>query len=180
MEREILPHERDLRLWLQRRFVSAGDVEDIVQECYCSLAQLSDVSHIEVPRAYLFATARNLAQRQRKRATVVRLEPLSGIAPEELQSDLPSPERVANARQQVSRLNDALISLSERARRIFILRKVEGLSQKEIAAMLGVSEAVVENDASRSLRTVLKILAEPASETGTATNPHRASHARSR
>lgn len=141
---------------------------------------MSDVSHIEVPRAYLFATARNLAQRQRKRATVVRLEPLSEVAPEELQSDLPSPERVANARQQMSRLQEALISLSERARRIFILRKVEGFSQKEIATMLGVSEAVVENDASRSLRALMKIMADPNVDSGHPPVPSRAVNARSR
>lgn len=62
----------------------------------------------------------------------------------------------------MGRLQSALDTLSERARQIFILRKVEGLSQKEIAEKLGITEAIVENDASRSLRAVLQRMTEPA------------------
>lgn len=178
MGREILPHERDLRLWLQRRLVAAADVEDIVQECYCRLAQLPDVTHVTMPRAYLFTMARNLAQRQQKRARVVRIEAMTDAGDVEWESDLPSPERVAAARQELGRVQAALATLSERARRIFVMRKVEGLSQKEIAQTLGVSEAVVENEASRSLRTVLKLLTEP--QAAQTEIPTGATHARSR
>jgi len=175
--REILPHERDLRIWLQRRFVAAIDVEDIVQECYCRLAQLSDVTRIAEPRAYLFTIARNFARQQRRRASVVRLETLSDTFDEQIESSALTPERIASARQDLVRLQEALATLSERARRIFIMRKVDGLSQKEIANALGVSEAIVENDASRSLRAVLKLMTVPEFEAATPTGIR---HARSR
>lgn len=165
--REILPHERDLRIWLQRRLVAAADVEDVVQECYCRLAQLSDVSHVTLPRAYLFTMARNLVQRQRKRARVVRIEAMTDTIDEQWASDQPSPERIAVARQELGRVQAALATLSDRARRIFLMRKVEGLTQKEIAQTLGISEAVVENEASRSLRAVLKLMTEPEAEPDT-------------
>jgi RNA polymerase sigma factor (sigma-70 family) len=139
-------------------------VEDIVQECYCRLAQLPDVAHVTMPRAYLFTMARNLAQRQLKRARVVRIEAMADTGDIEWESDQPSPERIAAARQELGRVQAALATLSERARRIFLMRKVEGLTQKEIAHALGVSEAVVENEASRSLRTILKLLTEPEGE----------------
>ncbi|PVX28847.1 RNA polymerase sigma factor [Sphingomonas pokkalii] len=159
--REILPHERDLRTWLRSRVMAAADVEDIVQECYCRIAQITDVSHIAEPRAYLFAMARNLAHRQRRRARVVRIEPIAQKEDNELASDLPLPDRIAAGRQELDRVRAALGTLSDRARRIFLLRRIDGLSQKEIAARLGVTEAVVENDASRSLRAILRILTEP-------------------
>ena len=161
---EILPHERDLRIWLQRRFVAAAEVEDIVQECYCRLARLSDVTRIAQPRAYLFAIARNIALEHRKRASVVRLETLSDTTDWQGGIDFLSPERIVEGRQDLGRLQSALETLSDRARRIFILRKVEGLSQKEIAEALGVTESVVENDASRSLRAVLQLMTAPESE----------------
>ena len=161
MGREILPHERDLRGWLRSRVVGVEDVEDIVQECYCRLSQLSDVAHIAEPRAYLFTMARNLAHRQRQRARVVRIEPIAEAEGSELASDLPLPDRIAAGRQELDRVRAALGTLSDRARRIFLLRRVDGLSQKEIAARLGVTEMVVENDASRSLRAILRVLTEP-------------------
>ncbi|AHE52463.1 hypothetical protein NX02_03545 [Sphingomonas sanxanigenens DSM 19645 = NX02] len=179
MGREILPHERDLRVWLQRRFVAADDVEDIVQECYCRFAQLPDVSGIGSPRAYLFTMARNLAHRQRRTATVVRIDPLADADEDYLHSDLPSPERVAVARQELGRVQAALATLSDRARRIFLMRRVEGISQKEIAATLGISEMVVENEASRSLRAILKLMTEPA-EGQSAPAKQAASRARTR
>lgn len=135
-----------------------------MQECYCRLAQLPNVTHVTMPRAYLFTMARNLAQGQLKRARVVRIEAMTDAGDAEWESDLPSPERTAAARQELDRVQAALATLSERARRIFVMRKVEGLSQKEIADTLGVSEAVVENEASRSLRAVLKLLTEPLAE----------------
>lgn len=162
--REILPHERDLRLWLRSRLFVADDVEDVVQECYCQLAQLKDVSHIENPRAYLFSMARNLVYRQRKRACVVRIEPLLDDTCSTLASDLPSPEREVAAIQELKRVREAFATLSERAQRIFVMRRIEGLSQRVIAERLGVTEAVVENDASRATRAILKLLTAPPSD----------------
>jgi RNA polymerase sigma factor (sigma-70 family) len=158
--REILPLERDLRSWLRRRVATPSDVEDIVQECYCRLARLHDVSHITQPRAYLYAVARNLLQNQLKAARVVRLEAIAELDME-WRSDDPSPEDVVMARSELGRVQAALATLSERARSIFVMRRVEGMSQREIAQTMGVSEAVVENDASRSLRAILHLLTDP-------------------
>ncbi len=163
--REILPLERDLRSWLRRRVATPSDVEDIVQECYCRLARLHDVAHITQPRAYLYAVARNLLQNQLKAARVVRLEAIAELDME-WRSDDPSPEDVVMARSELGRVQAALATLSERARSIFVMRRVEGMSQREIAQAMGVSEAVVENDASRSLRAILQLLTDPDVESG--------------
>ncbi|WP_420139174.1 RNA polymerase sigma factor [Sphingomonas sp.] len=178
--REILPHERDLRAWLQRRLVAAADVEDVVQECYCAIAQLSDVSHIAVPRAYLFTMARNLVQRQRQRARVVRLDASDGVCDPMLESDHLSPERIASARQELQRVQAAVSTLSDRARCIFLMRRLDGLAQKEIAQRLGVTETIVENEASRSLRAILKFMVEPAADDAPAPIAGGTSHVRTR
>jgi RNA polymerase sigma factor (sigma-70 family) len=135
-------------------------VEDIVQECYCRLARLTDVSTITRPRAYLFTIAMHLAQRQRERARVVRIEAMSDMDEDDLTSDRLTPERIAAGRQELRRVQTAIATLTERARRIFVMRKVEGMSQKEIAKALGISETIVENEAARSLRRVIKLMTE--------------------
>jgi RNA polymerase sigma factor (sigma-70 family) len=172
--REILPHERELRGWLQRRLVAPQDVEDIVQECYCRLAQLSDISSIAKPRAYVFTMAMHLAQRQRERARVVRIEAFPENLDDELGSDTLTPERIASARQELGRVQAAISALTDRARRIFIMRKVEGLSQKEIARALNVSETIVENEAARSLRTIIRLMTEQGDDPAEAPKPARA------
>lgn len=56
-------------------------------------------------------------------------------------------------------LNKAIANLPERCRQIFILHKVEGLKQKEVAEILNISAKTVENQvaiAVTKLRTELK------------------------
>ncbi|QJU59095.1 RNA polymerase sigma factor [Sphingomonas sp. AP4-R1] len=178
MGREILPHEREVRSWLRRRVPSDVDVEDIVQECYCRIAQLTDVSHVTMPRAYFFSVARNLVHQTIKVARVVKIEAMSDL--DDWESEEPSPERIAAARQEWGRVQAAIGQLSERARRIFIMRKIDGLAQKEIARALGVTETVVENDASRGLRSVLRALTEPEPEQIVTPPAEGLGHARSR
>lgn len=88
----------------------------------------------------------------------------SGIDGWEEEGDPLTPERFVQGRQELARVQAALAQLSDRARRIFIMRRVEGLSQKMIAQTLGVSETIVENEASRGLRTILRTLTEPEQE----------------
>lgn len=156
--REILPHEAALRAWLLRTVARAGDVEDIVQECYCRLSLLDSIDTISAPRAYLFMVARNVALQQMRRARIVRIEALTEIDTLHLASDAPSPERIASGRQELARVRALIAALPDRCRQIVEMRKIEGLSQKEIAQRLGVSERIVENEASRGLRAVLRQL----------------------
>lgn len=173
--REILPHERDLRAWLRRRV--AGDVEDVVQECYCRLAQITDVTAISNGRAYLFTMAGNIVKRQHRGARIVPIGVAIDDVHQQIESESPDPERTVIARDELRRVQAALATLSDRARRIFLLRRIEGMPQKEIARTLGVSEAVVENEASRSLRAILTMMTD---DTTTAIDIRRGRHVRQR
>lgn len=158
--REILPHEGDLRAWLRRSFAVAGDVDDIIQETYCRLAGLAHVDHVDQPRSYLFQTARNVALEQIRRARVVRIETVSEMDSLNLMHDAPSAERVISGRRELERVRSLIAVLPERCRRIFEMRKIEGVSQREIARRLGVTEHVVENESVRGLRAILAAMTE--------------------
>lgn len=157
--REILPHEQDVRRWLARLVVNFHDVEDIMQECYARFARLQSVAHIEEPRAYFRITARNIALRQLRRARIVRIDALTEIDAVTLPTDEPSPERITGGRLELAHVRDLIAALPQRCRRVVEMRRIEGLSQREIARQLGVTENVVENEAARGLRQVLRQLA---------------------
>jgi RNA polymerase sigma-70 factor (ECF subfamily) len=40
------------------------------------------------------------------------------------------------------------------------MRKIEGLSQREISSQLGISESIVENEVSRSLDRIVRALTQ--------------------
>lgn len=148
---EVQPHEAALRAWLRARFPSLEDRDDLVQESYLRLLQAHATGSIDSAKAFLFATARNLALnhlRHRRVAPIVLGDFDSSVV---LDESAAVPETVARA-QEIQILHDALQSLPARCREVFTLRRLHGLSTKETAARLGLSERTVEAQCIIALR----------------------------
>jgi RNA polymerase sigma-70 factor (ECF subfamily) len=151
--REIVPHEVRIRRWLARSRLSPEDIDEVMQEAYCRIAMLPSVDHIDQPRAYMFAITRNLLLRRLKRQQIVVLEALTEI--ETWQDEgTPSPEEQAASRISYERVLAIIGRLPERCRKVVELRKIEGWSQKEIAAHLGMTEKAVEKQIWTGVRAI--------------------------
>ncbi len=158
---EILPYEGMVRGWLLRRWGTLVDVEETLQEAYCRIASLASVDHIENGRSYFFATVQSVVMDNVRRAKVANIRPMTEIDWEYVMDDTPLPDRIVEGRHELERVEAALRSqLSDLGRQILLLRRVQGLSQKETAMRLGVSEHIVENHVVRGLRKVLAVLAK--------------------
>jgi len=152
----VIPYEGTVRAWLARARASEDDIDDIVQEAYCRLAALDAVDHITRPGAYFFSIVRNLLLQRIKRSRIVSIDMIAEIETYAI-DDSPSPEREAAGRLDYARLRAIMAGLPERCRRIVEMRKIEGVSQKEIARRIGVTESVVENDVYHGIQTILRI-----------------------
>lgn len=142
---QVQPHESLLRSWLHRRFERNIDVDDIVQEAYARILQARQNGVLASPRAFLFATARNVALDRLRRHEVSRTDLLGDFDSLHVLDERDGiPETVAR-HQELSLLTDAIQSLPARCRQILTLRKLYGLSHREIAARLGLSESTVSN-----------------------------------
>ncbi|HEY0623222.1 RNA polymerase sigma factor [Sphingomonas sp.] len=150
--RNILPHEQALRSWLARRQPIGLEIDDIIQEAYAIFADLETVEDIRFPRAYLFQVARSVITRHVRRARVVSIRTMDDLTDFDPADDYPSPERVAIDRDQLRRLAEAIGAMPERTQEAFVLRRVDGLSQREISARMAISENTVEKHISRGLR----------------------------
>jgi RNA polymerase sigma-70 factor (ECF subfamily) len=155
--REVMPHEPAVRAWLARSVVAPEDADDIIQDAYCRISALDSVAYIESPRAFFFQIVRNLLLNQIKRSRIVRID--AALDAEHIEHS-PSPETVAGDKREWSRVQRLLAALPERCRTVLELRKIDGIAQKDIAARLGISENVVENESSRGLRQILQGLRE--------------------
>src|ERR1043165_700673 len=76
----VLPHDAALRGWVRARFPSVTDPDDLVQEAYSRVIRAHAHGPIESVKAFLFATARNLALDQIRRRKVVGIDPIAEIA----------------------------------------------------------------------------------------------------
>jgi RNA polymerase sigma factor (sigma-70 family) len=156
--RYVLPHEGDVRAWLQKSIRNGSDINDLVQEAYCRIAAAPDVGRILEPRAYFFRVVRNVALEQLRRARIVRIESVAEVESLNLVDEAPSPERVASGLEELARVRLLLESLPQRCRQVVEMRKIRGISQREIADRLGISEHVVEHEARKGLALILEAL----------------------
>ena len=147
-----MPYDGILRDWLQRRFGAQLDVDDIVQEAYTRLLRAHANGTVISPKAFLFHAARNLALNQLRHRGYTHPSPLAeNDVSRVLDTADGVPETVARA-EDVQLLIRAIQSLPERCRQIFTLRKIYGISQKEIAMRLGISEHTVEAQGAIGIR----------------------------
>jgi RNA polymerase sigma factor (sigma-70 family) len=150
----VMPHEANVRAWLVRARVPQEDIDDLIQESYCSLAGLDTVDHIDRPDAYFFSTVRNLLSRKLRRAAVVPIATIAEI--ESFDDDRPSPEREVAGRRDYDRVRALIATLPEPSRQVVQMRRLEGRPQREIAAELGISEGMVEWHVHKGVQSVLK------------------------
>ena len=150
---QVQPHEAMLRAWLRSRFPAESEIDDIVQEAFSRVVAARAQAEIAAPKAFLFATARNLALgRVRHRKVAGGPNVLTeSVAESVLDEDADVPQAVARA-QELELLSQAIQSLPTRCRQILTLRKIYGLSQKEVAAQLGIAEHTVEAQGTIGLR----------------------------
>jgi len=153
--RHVLPHEPSLRRWLSQRRNTGIDIDDIVQETYTILAERERVDDIRHPRAYLFQVAQSLVVRHVRRARVVSMQALEDLTSDAGADDAPSPEQVTIGRDELMRLAQAIAAMPGQTRQAFTLRRVHGLSQREIAFRMRLSENTVEKHISRGVRFLI-------------------------
>jgi RNA polymerase sigma factor (sigma-70 family) len=149
---ELQPHEPMLRAWLRSQFPAQADIDDIVQEAFVRVLKARAAGEVRSPKAFLFVTARNLALMQLRHRAVAREDSLTetelwGI----LDESIDVPQAVARA-QELELFTKAIQSLPTRCRQILTLRKIYGMSQKDVAAELGIAEHTVEVQGTIALR----------------------------
>jgi RNA polymerase sigma factor (sigma-70 family) len=153
---EVLPHEAKLRAWLRGRFPAVTDVDDLVQDAYARLMEAHATGPIACPRALLFVTARNLALNHLRHQRIERPEGAAEIDALSVADErVGMPEALAQA-EDFQVLIRAIQALPERCRQIVTLRKIYGLSQKEVAERLGIAEHTVEAQGSIGLRKCIE------------------------
>jgi RNA polymerase sigma factor (sigma-70 family) len=157
----ILPHEAEVRGWLRRHVhtLSRADADDLIQEAYARL-WLADFSRITHGRSYFYTIVRNLLSEHARRARIVPMERLGEIEALRIPSEEPGPERQVTARQELEHLERILETVPEQGRRAFCLQKFQGLSQREIAQEMGISEKTVEKHLAGAILRILEALSE--------------------
>jgi RNA polymerase sigma factor (sigma-70 family) len=155
---EVQPHEDSLRSYLRYSFPAVRDVDDVVQESYLRIWRARAAHPIDSGRLFLFKIARHLAIDLVRRDRVSPIIPVTDLGQLSVIEDKDNAADVASRNHDTQILFEAIRDLPSRCREIVILRKLQGHSQKEIAARMGISEQTVHVQAVRGLRRCEKYL----------------------
>lgn len=157
-KREILQHEAALLRCLARVWPRKHEIQDLRQETYARVYAAAQVARPTSPRSFLFTTAHHLMVDRVRRERVVSIETVGDIEALSLSVDEISIERRVGARQELRLLARALDRLPPKCRTVVWLRRVEGLSQKEVAQRLGVTEKTIEQHVSKGARLLAELM----------------------
>ena len=133
-----------LHRYFRRRGIHANDVADLVQEVFERLSRPDVLARVERIEGYLFRTAANVATEHFRRRQVRLAYPVSDHVEAMHRGEEFTPERLAEGREELELIVAALNELPERMRNIFILARLENIPRAEIAARLGISKRLVE------------------------------------
>jgi RNA polymerase sigma-70 factor (ECF subfamily) len=115
-------------------------------------------SRIHSPQAFLFTTARHIAFDRIRRWRNVSLDALTESQRSGVLGTTAAPDHEVNTRQQLALLMRAIAALPERCRQVLTMRKLYGLSQKEIASRLGIAEHTVEKHVATGMRLITRFM----------------------
>lgn len=158
--RHVLPHEPMLRAWLHSRFPLGIEVSDVVQEAYARLLRARAAgTTLQSPKAFLFATARNLALDALRHRQISGEDSLVSFESLDVLDETDGVPEAVDRSEKLELLHTAIQSLPDRCRQVMTLRKLYGLSQREIAARLGISVCTVSAQLSIGVRKCTEFFA---------------------
>lgn len=140
-----------LKRFLSRFLSGPHDIEDLAQETYLRAFRAEQEQDIQSPKAFLLRIAKNLALNELARKSRLLTDYIEDSVSQDVIDDGVSPEQSAAARQKLAIFCQAVAELPAQCRRAFLLRKVYGLSHKEIAKELNISVSTVEKHVASGL-----------------------------
>jgi RNA polymerase sigma factor (sigma-70 family) len=140
---EVRPHEPALRAYLRARFTCLTDVDDIVQETYARMLRARQTGKANLTRAYLFVVARNIALDVLRHRQVISIDALEDIERLSVVEESRGIPEAISHEQELKLLADAIRALPPRCAQIVTLRRIDGLSYREISQKLGIAESTI-------------------------------------
>lgn len=150
---EVLPHERALTAFIRRNWREQNEVADIRQEIYERVligAQTELPHHVS---GYVYTVARNHIANRARRAKIVSFDIVA-----DLDSETPGrafePEPALIARDELRQALRGLEQLPPRCREVVRLRKIDGLTTREVAERMGIGIDTVEKQLTLGIRAL--------------------------
>jgi len=153
LETLVRRHHEELLRVLRARLPSEQDAADLAQEAYARMIRYQgELSEDELKRM-LFRIAQNLLTdhwRWRRLRGIDTHLPIDGLDVE-IESAEPNHDRHVESAQRLARLEEIILAMPDKRRTVFLLSRIEGLTNAQIAERCGVAIKTVEKHLANAL-----------------------------
>jgi len=155
-------HRRALYRVVQRHKPAWADTDDLLQEAFLRAYAAELKRGVEHPKAFLFMVARNTALGELRRAEASPIDRTVDYEETALLTHTHNNDaaEVLDGRRKLYAFTMAVLQLPPRCRKAFLLRRVDGLSFKQIANRMGISVSAAEKHVAMGLLRCHEHLAE--------------------
>jgi len=137
-------HLPALKRFIFRIFPNSNDIDDVAQEAFLLAYSAERRKEIVQPKSYLFRIAKHVAISKMRQKSHQVTDYIEDLVQSDIISTNASAEDELSAQQTLGLHCEAVAALSPQVRRVYLMRKVYGMSYKEIAAKLGIAVSTVE------------------------------------
>jgi len=155
---EVFPLEGVLMQFLHQNWRNKNDIEDLRQEVYMRVYEAAQKEIPENAKPFILKTARNLLVDRVRREHVVPIEAVADLDALGAAIEAPGPERSTIARDMLRRLQAALDRLPPRCRQAVVHKQIDGLSRREIAERMNISQDTVSEHLTVGIRALAEML----------------------
>ena len=154
-----LQNQTLLRGYISRFLVSSHEIDDVSQETFLRAYNAEQKKAIDEPKAFLFRIAKNLMLSEFKKKSRKVTDYIEDFECTDLDEGLELEDNIM-AQQKLGIFCEAVASLPPKRRKVILMKKVYGLSHKEIAERMGVTVSAVEKHLLQGGRFCLAVVAE--------------------
>ncbi len=157
----FLAHRQGLQTYLANKVRDVETARDLTQETFLRFAERSrgeGAAAIANDRSYLYRTAHNLAvdhirQQQHEQTRAVADDEMAAVP-----DRTPTQEQSLGGHEEVARLQAILLELPERTQQVFMAVRIEGLTGRQAAVRLAISDSSVEKHLAKAIKHVMQRL----------------------
>jgi RNA polymerase sigma-70 factor (ECF subfamily) len=146
----VQEHQTELLNFFRGRVTRPQDAADLAQESWSRLMhyRLDTVASL---RGLLFTIARNVLKNHWRWSALRQIEQSTDFTELEVSSEAPGPERHLQAALDLEALETAIVALPPKCRTVFLLSRIEGLSNAKVAQRCGISVKMVEKHLAKAI-----------------------------
>tara|TARA_R110000850_G_scaffold36032_27_gene95659 strand:+ start:5342 stop:6013 length:672 start_codon:yes stop_codon:yes gene_type:complete len=147
----FLNHVQAIRQYASSFFKNSHDVDDLVQEVYVKIAERGGLGDVRAPRAFLCKVARNLALNEKNRSGTRLSDQFEAMIDDQNVPTTINLDDQIEQQQRFTHFCEAINQLPSQCRRVFIMKKIEGLANADIAQKLSISVSTVDKHLAKGM-----------------------------